>query len=583
MYILPIYTQKQPQIYRSSNFKSAQTQPARLSLPCSSKVNSILRAYKDIMDRLAQKTPEGIKFIEEHFPNVSIKDCLIFHNCGDKKSSILIRMAESLKYNGLTHIIERQSNTSWGNRIVKNSFLLEGEDRLLKTENENNPYFYPQKQEYYSDEEVKCLNLENNLSNILNNLDFSMLKFRIFLDKHDKDFLLPPVGKLPKEILEKFSGIESLTQKVNSILESLPKKVSLEACHSFKDYKLTSGTSSHFFQNLGDKNLTINYHKMESSKEENLKRLSVFDNTGKLIQTFVVTGDGKMVKNLNQNFEAALPRKLSFVNTDEIKEEKFSQNFKDYLELYYKKLVSFNKHLENIIKIRYQQNNRVPQGLSENEQTLLNNIETCYQEIQEKIQKLDPTSSAELKKTVTDLYAPAGRKGITFDGFENNKRIYLLPIKSKTHSGLTRLTITEANGTETMYLIKDNKYIVKNFNPKYPQIIPPTLIYANELDEIDDLTEALEFFNKRITDYKEHVDFSIQNKPEPKKRGRCKKIKNQEGEYPQNWNQKQVELLKFCKSKISEMNNNIKNPVDLFNKTVIELQEKLTEYLESRK
>ena len=40
-----------------------------------------------------------------------------------------------------------------------------------------------------------------------------------------------------------------------------------------------------------------------------------------------------------------------------------------------------------------------------------------------------------------------------------------------------------------MYLLKDNKYIIKNFNPKYPTIIPKELIYTDK-DEINNLEMA---------------------------------------------------------------------------------------------
>lgn len=72
-----------------------------------------------------------------------------------------------------------------------------------------------------------------------------------------------------------------------------------------------------------------------------------------------------------------------------------------------------------------------------------------------------------------------------FDGFKNNSTVHLLPIVNKNHSRLTRITITEKDtGKETIYLLKDFKYIVKIFNPKNPQIIPEKLFYAND-DEIN--------------------------------------------------------------------------------------------------
>ena len=113
-------------------------------------------------------------------------------------------------------------------------------------------------------------------------------------------------------------------------------------------------------------------------------------------------------------------------------------------------------------------------------QNAIQNILENYSIIQQKLNTLNPITRAKLKKNIDGLYAPAGRKGLTFDN-EDNTRVYFLPINSDIHSNLIRLTITKPNGENEIHLIKDNKFVVKNYNPAYPAIIPKVLTYSSEI------------------------------------------------------------------------------------------------------
>ena len=648
MYITPINNNYKPIKQPTTNFKARMWSPepvvGKISFPVAKKIDSVLGAYKDILAKLARKTPEGIKFLQDNFPNITIGDNLIFHNCGDSQSSILIRMAEDIGNQGLTRIIERQGSTNWANRIVKNSFLLERNERLIKiNDNEENQIRFPKNREYYTEDDFEELNLEKNLTRILEDLDFSLLQFRLFLNKHlDKHTKLPD-GKLPVNILNAISRIDSSIEGANAELKNLPTKISLEARKLYEKYKMTTGSSTQVFKDLGDEKVTISYHNFNSHLGENFKRLTVHDSEGNLKHTFVVTNDGRMVKNLNQNFETALPPKPIYVNEEEIKDTAFQKNFEKYLRLYHDEALKYSEYIKSYAIRRLEKLKSEPLELPENNQELILNTLENFTHIQTGLKTFDSVTAAKIKKDVKGLFAPAGRKGITFDRFEGDKTVYLLPLKSKNFSGLARLTITNSDGTETMYLIKDAKYIVKNFNPKYPQMIPPTLIYSNKTDKPVELTEALEFINKKTCEYKSVVDGYLEEKntklrektklleeqrqlaekrkeekrllAEIKKQEKSelakkkaqikaeiiakeKEIKALQKEENRNRTreehllrkqelkqQKNAEkdsrqdVIKFCKNKISELGHNINSSKENFNELLKELQAKIEEFL----
>ena len=155
--------------------------PNTLSWNTIKELKSAMSAFKAIKAKLNSLSEEGIKYIEANYPDISIGESLIFHNCGDKKSSILVRSAESLEYSGLSRIIERKGNSTWSERIVLNSFLIDNEEKLLVNEDENKQKNFPKERVYLSQAEVEQNKLEPALQSVVADLDFALLKFRKFL------------------------------------------------------------------------------------------------------------------------------------------------------------------------------------------------------------------------------------------------------------------------------------------------------------------------------------------------------------------------------------------------------------------
>ena len=94
-------------------------------------MEDFLHAYREIKAILERKTPEGIEKIMSEFPNITIGENLVFHNCGEDKNSIHIKVAQSEKHRGLTYISRRKGNTEWTNRIFLESFMFKDTNKLI--------------------------------------------------------------------------------------------------------------------------------------------------------------------------------------------------------------------------------------------------------------------------------------------------------------------------------------------------------------------------------------------------------------------------------------------------------------------
>ena len=293
----------------------------------------------------------------------------------------------------------------------------------------------------------------------MDKLDEQLFLFRIFLKKHDNVFLKAPDGKISSNITSTVSKIEDLTEDTNTMLKSLPPKVSNRLKHDFSAYKQIPSSNSTLFEHAEHNNIITNFHPINSAEYQDLKRLSIYNSEKKLMHTYVISESGKMLKKINQNYDTGLPPNFEFADEKEILEEKYQPSFEKYLTMHYNKVLEFNMFVKDFIENRTK--NIATLELPNTNQNFIQNIIETIEDTNSKLKKLNPNFIAELKRNAKDLYAPAGRRGITFEGFLENSKVYLLPIKNNTHSNLIRLTISNKNGDDKIYLIKDNKFIVK--------------------------------------------------------------------------------------------------------------------------
>lgn len=520
----------------SIGFKAVQVKKIPLaagtfSRETSRTLSDILSAYKDIRKKMASLTKEGLDYLKANYPNIEIGEGLTFHNCGENNSSILIRCAESMDYEGLSRIIEKKGSSTWAERIVLNSFLLDGTTKALVNNDPNKQKYYPKEREYLTQEQINEQKLEESLSGVLEKLDFAMLRLRLFLTKVEEKYKTIPEGSISEQTQSLIRQVSGLENQLDEMLEGLPKKLRNEVRRTYPNMKLVSGLSSFSFQNLGEEKVGITYTNINPRGTENWRRLNIFDGKDNVINSFVVTDKGQMIANLTKNDSTHMPRKIRFANANEIKYQELEPDFEHYLRLYKDELLGLINHIKTYSPKRIVKMEKTPVELEENIQNDIQEILDTMLRISSQLKVLSPNQAADIKKLVPDLFAPPGRRGITFDGFQDGKMVYFLPITSKKVDGYLRLTITNPKGFDKSYLIKDNKFLVKNYNPQRPLSIPVVPKFWSEADdEYDDIIlEALRYMKEKVNNYEnivqEQVSLISQNKYQ-----RAKKIEKKHAE-----------------------------------------------------
>ena len=469
-----------------------------------SRVDIIRDLYAEITKKLEKITPEGIKFLEDKLP-VTLSRALSFHNIGFYKTSLVIRISDSLQNDGTMRIIERKSASKhYGDRIVINSFVLNKENNLLENTDENNINAFWANEKVLPRYMVELKKLETSLNPILFELENSMRKLNEVIDKNSSKFQTTPVGILPPDLVDLVKRIPTENKKINELISTIPKRLNMEARENYPNYKFTTATSVHSFKDLGDEKVTIAFGPIKSDVIDGLKRLYVYDQNGEVKDSFTIKDDSKMITNINRKYVRKVVKNPKFADANEILKEENLPTFEKYLRMYADRLFGLRKHITNYVNAKAEAKSF--SELSSGIQKDLNEISTTVNSILEQLRYLPEDRAVKVKKSFEGLYSPPSRIGITFIEPKTGKMVHVLPLKNHSIPNLIKLTITEKDGTEKKYVLKDNKYIVKNYNPKRPKIIPTKLIFMNNSDlENINIAEDLKFFKERVFEYEDHV------------------------------------------------------------------------------
>ena len=222
-----------------------------------------------------------------------------------------------MEYSGLSRIIERKGNSTWSERIVLNSFLIDNEEKLLVNEDENKQKNFPKERVYLSQAEVEQNKLEPALQSVVADLDFALLKFRKFLATIGSDYEKTPDGVLPYNIVSMFRDIQKYQKEIDLKLANLPKKVELSLRKSFPNYKLITGLTTHAFGDLGEEQITLTYNPILAPEMENYRRLNVFDKDDNLLvpfRTWRNTTTEEAADKLTEAFGFNIPQRWSIAH-----------------------------------------------------------------------------------------------------------------------------------------------------------------------------------------------------------------------------------------------------------------------------
>ena len=556
------------------------------------KMDTILHAYRDIIEKLSHKSAEGIQFINQNIPNVSIKDCLIFHNCGDDKSSIAIKSSDCGKSLGLTHITKRQGNSSWSERIVLDSYMVEDNNKLLSEFKPNYMNTFPEERKFLSQEEILEKELDEKLQAILDDLEPAMLKLRIYLAANADKYRRIPDGKIPYEIFEKMKNAERLAAETKEISKEVPRLQLYKLSKSFDEYlPMTGNMTTYAFQNLGDDKVTITLAPIQSQIHQNLKRLAVYNQDGSMKKVFLIQ-DNKLVSNTSPQNATYIADNLEFYNEKDILKSEVSGELEKYLDLYTRSLVKYNALVKNRAK-KLADKKIVGHFTEEITQTI-----STASELAKYICNKYSDGSLYVRSAINqnlDGNAKIVKNKISFNSKTENKVYQIMTVNSGNHENLVKFIVQDFDTeTETHYLIHEGDKLVKNYWPNSPTIIPKTLKYVEE-SEMPDIKSLMEEIKSNLQEIKVLTDEATSKKvayEKPAKKvlslvDKPKIVRNHSGGRPTKGSIRSFpeykDLISSCKTQFSSALKSLDGGMEEFNRAIQEIQGKVAKFYEEHK
>ena len=566
----------------NTNFKSAKPQVPKVGVferKTSYMVQDFLHGFNEIKEVLSRKTDVGLAKIAQDYPDVTLGENLVFHNCGEGKNSISIRTAESEQYRGLTYIARRQGNTESTKKVILNSFMIEGFYKLVSNFKPNYSKYFPKDREYISSDEMLEKHLEEDLQKVLSDLEPMLLKFRKFLAKNDKTDLKLPDGKMSYNEVLNVKEAFRICKNIEEQVQNISHKRYLAMNSNFKDYCNVSGLKSYMFKNLGNEKLSINFSEFEDKQGYNLKRLYVYDNEGEIIKLFTIIDNEKFATNIKQVNPSVLPDKYTFANTEEF-DTKYFPEFKKYFKLYIDKLKEYQAYVNKTIDGFSKQ--EINGEFDIEQASILSEALDWYNLSKIKLQKLPNNLANSIKTNVQKIEPAVGKTGIWLKNDEQNKIIQFLPVNSKQHEKLVRISITDMQTSEKNdFLIHKFKHIVKNYNPQYPTIIPKFLKYATQ-KEIEDsnLESVFRYLKSKCEELATKADEAYE-----KREILAKQLRQQKKvDLADKKSEKKAEVDRYkelktsCKKMFKEALNNLDNGFENFNQIISEMQKQVEEF-----
>ncbi len=104
---------------------------SHLSRDTVNSVSSVSDAYREILKKISQKTPEGMEIIEKEYKNFKSSRCFVFHNCGENKTSIQVRVPDGKDGRDFLKIVVKKGNSFTDERVILDSFTLKNFDRMI--------------------------------------------------------------------------------------------------------------------------------------------------------------------------------------------------------------------------------------------------------------------------------------------------------------------------------------------------------------------------------------------------------------------------------------------------------------------
>ena len=520
------------------------------------------------MKKISEKTPEGMEIIQKEYKDFKSTRSLMFHNCGENKTSIQVRVPDGQDGQDFIKIVVKKGSNFSQGKVVLDSYTIKDFDRIVEDNDKNHVFVFPQNIKYANFDKP----FELKLQKVLDDLDCAMLKFRKFLAKYDGQYLKPELFTFSDTNLKRLVNIDSLYNKTDELLKGLSNNLSLKLKKEFGDYRLQATQYAHVLQNIGESKNQIAYKKLQHPEHGILTRIMVYDKNDEIIDGFLIKEkQGSVVSNFNPKNFSIIPPKLLYHDKSSIQE--ILPKLELYISGYEKKLEEFNKFISQ--KLYRRSLAPVIGKLSGDLGVDMERIDNTYRQISEKLDSMATSIALRQKKSYPKWNGVAGQRGFAFK-ISDDEKISIFKMKNTKGYNLTRLCFSK-NGEEKFFLINQDM-VVKNFNPKYPTVIPPELKYYSDT-ELEEL--GLEPFLKKAADellefqkYLEHSDLE--------KKAKNKTIKVEKS-IPLSATTKYKKLMKECNEKLTQAMKNAENDMQGFNDTLKEIQSKIAEFFSKTK
>lgn len=540
-------------------------------------ISSIANAYNDILAKISEKSPEGLELIEKQYKNFKSGRGFTFHNCGDNNKSILVRVPDGQDGRQIIKVVVRKGSSFLDERVVLDSFTIKNSKHIIEDNNKNTVFVFPDSENVLEFDKP----VEDNLKNILDDLDIAMLKFRQFLKKLDGMYLKPNTFSFSYRTSKKLENIESLYGRIDETLKSVSHKTSLKIKRDFQDYKLQGKQPTHILRNVGDENNQIVYRQFDNPEHGKLTRIMVLDKNDEVVDGFLIK-DNQLVSNFNSKNFSIIPPKLLFY--DEVSVQKVLPRFEKLTSDYEQKLTDFDKYIADFL---YQKAISPVNGvLDENTYSQMQIVNDLYKSITEKFTTINASAISDLKTAYPKWNASSGQRGFIFKISDNGK-ISILKMGKSEDNDITRICLS--NEGRDQYILINNDMVVKNFNPKYPTMLPTNLKYYSD-DELKGLelepiikkaAEEMQEFQKYIEKPKsvikaekpKIIDSSALIESKSKKEKTVK-----EKVRPRSSSKEYKSLMQECNNMLTAAMKNAENDMQGFNDILKEIQSKVASF-----
>lgn len=548
-------------------------------------VSSISNAYKDILKKIFEKTPEGIEIIQKEYKDFKSTRSLMFHNCGENKTSIQVRVPDGKDGRDFIKIVVKKGSNFSQGKVVLDSYTIKDFDRIVEDNDKNHVFVFPQNIKYMAFDKP----FELKLQSVLDDLDCAMLRFRKFLAKYDGQYLKPELFTFSDISMNRLANIDSLYNKTDKLLKGLYNNLSLKLKKEFGDYKLQVAQPVHILKNIGENKNQIAYKKLQHPEHGELTRILVYDKNDEIIDGFLLKEDeGLVVSNFNPKNFSIIPPKLLYHNKTSVKE--ILPKLEQYLSDYEKKLGEFNKFISQ--KLYERSLAPVIGKLRGDLEADMIKIDTAYEQISKKLVSMSAPIVSKKKNSYPKWNGVAGQRGFAFK-ISGDEQISILKMKNAKGNNITRLYFSK-NGEDKFFLINQDM-VAKNFNPKYPTTIPSELKYYNDI-ELEEL--GIEPFLKKAADELQEFETYIEtptlkyvheakkiNITKPKKVSKKEVISPVKKETKEKLKPKFLSktraykhLMKECNEKLTQAMKNAENDMQGFNNVMQEIQSKIAEF-----